>query len=154
METIVKYGPHSWREQRNQEGLTMSLDVVLEGYVAGDDEVKITREFNMIIPDEHKTTAYWHPSGGTHPITGDSVHNEFNDNNYKAAYVEWQKMIEVSEPFNRLSMDMHKYLETLGELVMHENPNYIITPSNPVSGNGKNEDSVDEEESPPIVIIT
>jgi|TARA_B100000073_G_scaffold328068_1_gene314299 hypothetical protein len=152
METNVKYGPHSWRENRNHEGLTMTLDIVLEGYVVGDDEVKITKEFNWIIPDEHKTTAYWHPSGGTHPITGDSVHNEFNDTNYKAAYMEWQKLIEVSEPYNILSSDMHAYLETLQEPVMHENPNYIITPSNPDTGNGKNEDSVDEEESPPVAM--
>ena len=152
METNVKYGPHSWRENRNQEGLTMTLDVVLEGYVVGDDEVKITKEFNWIIPDEHKTTAYWHPSGGTHPITGDSVHNEFNDTNYKAAYIEWQKLIELSEPYNILSSDMHAYLETLQEPVMHENPNFISTPSNPVKGNGKNEDSVDEEESPPVAM--
>ena len=40
METIVSYGPQSWKENRNQEGLTMSLDVVLEGYISGDDEVK------------------------------------------------------------------------------------------------------------------
>ena len=61
-------------------------------------------------------------------------------------------MIEESEPFNRLSMDIHKYLETLQEPVMHENPNYIITPSNPMEGDGKAEDSVDEEESPPVAM--
>ena len=123
--TSVQYGPNSWKEHRNHEGLTMSIDVVLEGYIQGDDEVKITKEFNWIIPDEHKTMAYWHPSGGVHPITGDSVHNEINDNNYSDAYTKWFEYIEVSEPFNKLSMDMHTYLGSLTDPVYHDGKHRI-----------------------------
>ena len=154
MNVAIKWGPNNWIEHRNQNALTMSLDVVLEGIIDGESEVKIKKEFNWLIPDEHKTTAYWHPSGGVHPITGDKVHNEINDNNYKEAYVEWQKLIQETEVFQQLSLDINKYLETLGETVMHENPNFISTPSNPMEGDGKAEDSVDEEESPPIVVGT
>lgn len=154
MHTIINWGPDTWIEHRNMNGLTMTLDVVLEGRIDDDSEVKIKKEFSWLIPDEHKTTAYWHPSGGVHPITGDKVHNEINDNNYKLAYVEWQKLILETDDFKQLSSDIIKYLETLGEPVMHENPNFISTPSNPMEGDGKAEDSVDEEESPPIVVGT
>lgn len=139
--TIIQYGPNTWKEHRNHEGLIMSIDVVLDGYIEGDDEIKITKEFNWIIPDEHKTTAYWHASGGVHPITGDSVHNEINDNNYKDAYTKWFEYIEVSEPFNKLSKDIHTYLGSLMEPVHHANPDYRITEIDIRDNSTENEES-------------
>ena len=102
-----------WIEHRNHEGLTMSLTVVMKGLI--DNDVKITRQFDYIIPDEFKTKATWFGIN-----TKDSPeNNEINNDNYQAAAGKWIEQIHTTSEYISHSKDMFTYLESLQEPVYH-----------------------------------
>ena len=122
----IIFNAEDWIEHRNHEGLTMSITVVLKGMI--DSDVKITREFDWVIPDELKTKATWFGIN-----TKDSPeNNEINNNNYQAVASKWIEHIMAADDYVMHCKDMITYLESLQEPVYHEKQPLVDTSGNDV----------------------
>jgi len=120
---FYSFGPHNWTENRNDDGLVISLDIIVHGWrethlpgtitfnsgeeftnYAEEGEAK-SESFNWPIPSELQTTCTWH--NHEHP------HNEENDDEYGEKSLQWIKQIMLTQDYIDAIESVKTQLEAL-----------------------------------------